>query len=214
MVNPDWVLRSLLDQAHVNRFYRGGKRLLDLLGGLVGCFALLILLPFIAIAIKMDDGGTVFYSQPRLGRNGKSYEILKFRTMKRDESQIAGGAKPTEENDARVTRIGRILRRSHLDELPQFYNILKGEMSLVGPRAEQPMIVEHLQDNIPFYRSRLFVKPGLTGWAQINYGYASNVEQNAIKLEYELYYIKHRNIGLDIAILFQTVSSVIWLKGR
>ncbi len=213
LLNPDWVLRSLVDQAHINRFYRAVKRLIDIAGGLVGSVILIFAYPIVSILILLDDGGPVIYKQQRLGRNGRIYKIIKFRTMRNEKSENAL-ATPTTENDERITKIGKLLRKSHLDELPQFLNILKGEMSLVGPRAEQPFIVEELQAKIPFYRSRLFVKPGLTGWAQINYGYASNAEQNAIKLEYDLYYIKHRNIVLDIAILFQTISSVFGLKGR
>ncbi len=213
LLNPDWVLRSLVDQSHISRFYQAIKRLIDIVGGIVGSMILLLATPILMVLILIDDGRPVFYKQLRLGRNGKIYKILKFRTMN-DEDQIEGGARPTQENDERVTKIGKFLRRSHLDELPQFLNILKGDMSLVGPRAEQPMIVQELQEKIPFYRSRLFVKPGLTGWAQINFGYASNAEQNAIKLEYDLYYIKHRNFMLDISILFQTMGSVIGLKGR
>ena len=130
------------------------------------------------------------------------------------DAEVDGKAKPAEENDERITSIGRLLRKSHLDELPQFLNILKGDMSLVGPRSERPMIINDLQNEIPFYRARLFVKPGLTGWAQVNFGYASGVEENAIKLEYDLYYIKHRNLTLEISILFQTFGAVIGLRGR
>jgi lipopolysaccharide/colanic/teichoic acid biosynthesis glycosyltransferase len=130
------------------------------------------------------------------------------------DAEIDGIAKPAEENDERITSIGRLLRKSHLDELPQFLNILKGDMSLVGPRSERPEIISGLQSEIPFYRARLFVKPGLTGWAQVNFGYAATVEDNAIKLEYDLYYIKHRNLTLEITILFQTFGAVIGLRGR
>ncbi|MAT43233.1 MAG: hypothetical protein CL609_12910 [Anaerolineaceae bacterium] len=213
LLSPDWVLRSLVDQSHISRFYRAIKRLIDILGGIIGSLILLLATPILSVLIYIDDGRPIFYKQLRLGRNGKIYKILKFRTMN-DANQVEGGATPTQENDNRVTKIGKFLRRSHLDELPQFLNILKGDMSLVGPRAEQPVIVQELQEKIPFYRSRLFVKPGLTGWAQINYGYASNAEENAVKLEYDLYYIKHRNFMLDISILFQTMGSVIGLKGR
>ena len=130
------------------------------------------------------------------------------------DAEIDGKAKPAEENDERITKIGHLLRKSHLDELPQFINILLGDMSLVGPRSERPMIINELQKTVPFYRARLFVKPGLTGWAQVNFGYASSNEENAIKLEYDLYYIKHRNITLDISIMFQTFGTVIGLRGR
>ena len=130
------------------------------------------------------------------------------------DAEKDGIARPAAINDDRTTRIGRLLRRTHLDELPQFFNILRGEMSLVGPRSERPEIIEELQSQIPFYRARLFVKPGLTGWAQVNYGYASGVEANSVKLEYDLYYIKRRTVTLDFIIMFRTIWTVIGFKGR
>ncbi len=213
LLESDWVLRSFVDQSHISRFYEIGKRALDIFGGLIGVAFLIILLPFISLAILISGRGPVFYRQVRLGKNGKEYKIIKFRSMNID-AEIDGQAKPAEENDERITSIGRLLRKSHLDELPQFLNILKGDMSLVGPRSERPMIINYLQNAIPFYRARLFVKPGLTGWAQVNFGYASSIEDNAIKLEYDLYYIKHRNLTLEISILFQTFGAVIGLRGR
>lgn len=213
LLKPDWLLRSFIDDAHVNRFYEIGKRLLDIIGGLIGVIFFLVLYPFIGLAIIIDNWGSVIYSQVRLGKNGKFYDILKFRTMYVD-AEKNGNFQPAEENDQRITMVGRILRKSHLDELPQFINILRGEMSLVGPRSERPMIVDDYQKCIPFYRGRLLVKPGLTGWAQVNYGYASNIEENAVKLEYDLYYIKHRDLIMDLSIMLLTVSSVIGLRGR
>jgi len=213
LLKPDWLLRSFIDDAHVNRFYEIGKRFLDIIGGLLGVIFFLVLYPFIGLAIIIDNWGSVIYSQVRLGKNGKLYEILKFRTMYVD-AEKNGNFQPAEENDQRITVVGRILRKSHLDELPQFINVLKGEMSLVGPRSERPMIVETYQKHIPFYRGRLLVKPGITGWAQVNYGYASTVEENAVKLEYDLYYIKHRDLIMDLSIMLLTVSSVIGLRGR
>lgn len=163
--------------------------------------------------ILLDSGRPVLYLQERLGKNGRVYKIIKFRTMKLD-AEKDGVARPATQNDQRATRFGRLLRRSHLDELPQIINILKGEMSWVGPRSERPEIIQNLEKEIPFYRARLFVKPGLTGWAQVNYGYAAGAEENSVKLEYDLYYIKHRNLGLDILILLRTVGNVLGLKGR
>lgn len=213
LLQSDWILRSFVDQAHANAFYDLAKRLLDLLGGLVGCLGMLIVLPFVALATLLDSGFPLFYSQERLGLYGKPYKIYKFRTMVRD-AEKDGRARPASENDERVTGVGRFLRRSHMDELPQFFNVLVGDMSLVGPRAERPQLIEKFQDKIPFYRARLFVKPGLTGWAQINFGYAWNIDTNTIKQEYDLYYIKHRNLVLDVIILVRTVSTVFGLKGR
>ena len=213
LLKPDWLLRSFIDDVHVNRFYEIGKRILDIFGGLFGVLFFMLLYPIIGLAIVSDNWGPIIYSQVRLGKNGKFYEILKFRTMYVD-AEKNGNFKPAEENDERITSIGKILRKSHLDELPQFINVLKGEMSLVGPRSERPMIVETYQKDIPFYRGRLLVKPGITGWAQVNYGYASTIEENAVKLEYDLYYIKHRDLLMDLSTMLLTVSSVIGLRGR
>jgi exopolysaccharide biosynthesis polyprenyl glycosylphosphotransferase len=213
LLKSDWLLRSFIDHAHINRFYELGKRFFDILGGFFGVIFFIVLYPIIGLAVIIDNWGPIIYSQIRLGKNGKNYNILKFRTMFVD-AEKNGNFQPAEENDQRITSIGKILRKSHLDELPQFYNVLKGEMSLVGPRSERPMIVESYQKHIPFYRGRLLVKPGITGWAQVNYGYASTIEENAIKLEYDLYYIKHRDLIMDLSIMLLTISSVIGLRGR
>jgi lipopolysaccharide/colanic/teichoic acid biosynthesis glycosyltransferase len=129
------------------------------------------------------------------------------------EAEKDGVARFAVENDERVTRIGKFFRKSHLDELPQFINVLRGDISMVGPRAERPEIITTLQKKVPFYRARLFVKPGVTGWAQINYHYASNIEETSIKLEYDLYYIMHRNIMLDLMIIFRTIGAVFGFRG-
>lgn len=213
LLESDWVLRSFVDQAHAGGFYELGKRLLDIFGGLVGSLFLILIFPFIAFLIYVDSGMPILYRQVRLGKNGKPYDILKFRTMIQD-AEKDGIARPASKDDDRATRIGRLLRKTHMDELPQFINVLRGDMSLVGPRAERPELVEELQKYIPFYRARLFVKPGLTGWAQVNYGYASNVAMNAIKLEYDLYYIKRRNLLLDILIMVRTFGTVLGFKGQ
>lgn len=213
LLQSDWMLRSFFDQAHTGGFYEMAKRLIDVLGGLVGTLMLMVLFPFIAIAILLDSGGPIFYTQKRLGKRGHPYSIIKFRTMARD-AEKDGVARLASQNDSRVTHVGKILRKSHLDEIPQFINVLRGDMSLVGPRAERPEIVEDFQEKIPFYRGRLLIKPGLTGWAQINYGYASTTEQNGTKLEYDLYYIKHRSLLLDLLILLRTTGTVIGFRGQ
>jgi lipopolysaccharide/colanic/teichoic acid biosynthesis glycosyltransferase len=133
--------------------------------------------------------------------------------MRRD-AEADGQPQWAREDDARATRVGRVLRRTHLDELPQFINVLRGEMSLVGPRAERPELVEYFQQHIPFYRARLLVKPGISGWAQINYGYAANIEETVVKLEYDLYYIKRRSMLMDLVILLRTPAMVLGLRGR
>jgi len=212
LLQSDWILRSFIDQLHVSSFYETAKRAFDILGSLIGGAFLLVLFPFISLAILLDSGRPVFYSQPRVGKNGVPYNILKFRTMVQD-AEKDGVARMAIVNDMRITRWGKWLRRSHLDELPQVINIFKGEMSLVGPRSEQVELVNQFQKQLPFYRGRFFVRPGLTGWAQINQRYASTVEDTAVKLEYDLYYIKHRNLMLDLSIIIRTVGSVIGFKG-
>ncbi|MCE1254153.1 MAG: sugar transferase [Anaerolineae bacterium] len=213
LLQSDWLLRYLVDQIRVEGFYEVAKRLMDIFGALVGLLILLVAFPFISIAIILDTGFPVFYSQARAGKNGHTYRMFKFRTMFTD-AEKDGSPKVTVENDNRITRFGWFLRKTHLDELPQFLNVLIGDMSLVGPRAERPELMDGLQAVVPFYRARLMVRPGLTGWAQVNFGYASNAEATAIKTEYDLYYIKHRNLLLDITILFRTVGTVIGFRGQ
>lgn len=213
LLGTDWMVRDFYDQAHSSVMQDVMKRAFDVAGACVGMIFLGICFPFIALAILIDSGRPIFYTQERLGLRGEPFKILKFRTMFTD-AEADGVARPASEADVRITRTGNFLRKSHLDELPQFINVLRGDVSLVGPRAERKEIVEQLQKTIPFYRGRLLVRPGITGWAQINYGYASGAEQNAVKLEYDLYYIKRRNLWLDISILFKTVQSVFGLKGR
>jgi len=212
-LESDWMLRSFIDQARGSGFYELAKRLLDILGGLTGLFIMIITFPFTSLAILIDSGMPIFYSQPRLGKSGKPYLIYKYRSMHRD-AEADGEVKPASENDPRITRVGGFLRRTRLDELPQFWNVLRGEMSLVGPRAERYELVNAYQKQIPFYRARLLVKPGLSGWAQINYGYAASVYDTVIKLEYDLYYIKHRSFLMDLNIILRTLGTVIRRSGR
>jgi exopolysaccharide biosynthesis polyprenyl glycosylphosphotransferase len=212
-LEADWILRSFVDQTRINRSYELLKRLLDICGGLAGVCIILLTLPFLGLAILIDSGLPIFYSQIRSGRGDQPYRIIKYRTM-RQNAEPNGLPQWAEENDARATRVGRFLRRTHLDELPQFINVLRGEMSLVGPRAERPELVAWFQRHVPFYRARLLVKPGITGWAQINFGYASTIEETIVKLEYDLYYIKRRNLWLDILILGRTPATVLGLRGR
>lgn len=214
LLQSDWILRSFVDQRTVGVFYEGIKRLMDIVGGLVGTLIFLICAPFVSFMILLETGRPILFTQSRLGKNGQKYIIIKFRTMLQTVSEKFSLPRAATAGDTRVTRIGRFLRKSHLDELPQFFNVLSGEMSLVGPRAEQSELVDLYQFKIPFYRARLLVKPGLTGWAQVNYGYAATVEETASKLEYDLYYIKHRNFLLDFVILVRTFSTVIGLKGQ
>ena len=213
ILEADWILRSFVDDTSVSGFYNIGKRIVDILGGLIGVGLFLLLLPPVAFLIFIDSGLPIFYRQTRLGRSGKPYRIIKFRTMVQD-AEKDGEAKWASEDDQRVTSVGKFLRKTHLDEFPQFINVLRGEMSLVGPRSERPRLVENLQKKVPFYRARLLVKPGVTGWAQINYGYPENIEETIDKLEYDLYYIKNRSLLLDLRIILNTPGTIFGLKGK
>jgi exopolysaccharide biosynthesis polyprenyl glycosylphosphotransferase len=213
LLEADWLLRSFVDDTRISAFYEIGKRLMDMIGGLVGVLVLLLILPFVGLATLLDDGWPIFYSQTRLGKGGRPYQIIKFRTMIKD-AEADGTPQWAKEDDERATRVGKILRKTRLDEWPQFINVLRGEMSLVGPRSERPKLIEHFQNHVPFYRARLLVKPGITGWAQINFSYAASVEETITKLEYDLFYIKHRSLWLDLIILLRTPATMFGLRGQ
>ena len=212
-LDSEWLIRSFVDEARVNGFYEIEKRLIDILIALAGLILYLVLYPFIAIVILLDSGFPIVYKQIRSGKGGKPYTFYKFRSMRQD-AEKNGNVQVTHENDERITRTGGFLRRTHIDELPQAWNVLRGEMSIIGPRAERPELIEKYQKEIPFYRARLLVKPGITGWAQVNYGYSATIAENTEKLEYDLYYIKHRNLFMDISVILRTVGQVIGFRGR
>ena len=212
-LESDWVIRSFVDQVRMSAVYELFKRVMDVAGGILGILVFAIAFPLTATAIALESGFPIFYSQARLGRGGRVFKIHKFRTMKHN-AEPDGEVKLAAANDPRVTRVGNFLRRTRLDETPQFWSVLGGEMSLVGPRAERPELVAEFQRQIPFYRARLLVKPGLTGWAQINYGYVANVRETAVKLEYDLYYIKHRTLPMDFQIVLRTIGTVLRRTGR
>ena len=205
-----WLL-SLQQRGETSRVYAVFKRLVDIVAGFLGLVVLAVLLPFVWVAVKLEDRGPIFHKQDRVGHFGRPFEILKLRTMR---------ARPGEKlhwtamDDERINRVGKVLRRLHLDELPQAWNILRGDMSVVGPRPEQIRYVEELRESIPYYNTRLSVRPGLTGWAQVNYGYGSGVEGSTVKLSYDLYYIKHQSVALDLLIIARTLFAVATLKGR
>ena len=205
-----WLL-SLQQRGETSRVYAVFKRLVDIVAGFLGLVVLAVMLPFVWVAVKLEDRGPVFHKQDRVGHFGRPFEILKLRTMR---------ARPGEKlhwtalDDDRITRVGKVLRRLHLDELPQAWNILRGDMSVVGPRPEQIRYVEELRVSIPYYNTRLSVRPGLTGWAQVNYGYGSGIEGSTVKLSYDLYYIKHQSVALDLLIIARTLFAVATLKGR
>jgi exopolysaccharide biosynthesis polyprenyl glycosylphosphotransferase len=212
-LESDWLIRSFVDQARAGGFFEMTKRLLDILVGLVGLGICILVAPITALIILIDSGFPIIYKQIRSGKGGRQYNIYKFRTMRQD-AEKDGEVRVAEEHDARVTRSGVFLRRTHIDELPQFWNVLRGEMAVVGPRAERPELILKYQQEIPFYRARLLVKPGITGWAQVNYGYSATIEQTIVKIEYDLYYIKHRSLFMDIVIILRTVTQIIGFRGR
>lgn len=189
------------------------KRLLDLAFGVLGGAVFLLLLPVVAVVIRLDSRGPIFYRQERMGRHGTVFTVIKFRSMVKD-AERDGTAQWATKDDGRITRVGRFLRKTRLDELPQILNVLRGEMSMVGPRPERPQFIEKLQQQIPFYRTRLAAKPGLTGWAQVNYGYGASVNDALIKLQYDLFYLKHQSIWFDLKILLRTVAVVLKMKGQ
>ncbi|QCB55192.1 TIGR03013 family PEP-CTERM/XrtA system glycosyltransferase [Sphingopyxis sp. PAMC25046] len=194
------------------RISKVGKRLFDILASLIVLVVGLPLIIVAGIAVVLDSRGPVFYRQPRVGLFGEPYDIFKIRSMRTD-AEASGKAVWASENDPRVTRVGRIIRKLRIDELPQTWCVLKGDMSFVGPRPERPSFVEELEKKLPYYAERHMVKPGLTGWAQINYPYGASVEDARVKLEYDLYYAKNYSPFLDLLILLQTVRVVLWPEG-
>ncbi|MBI2304189.1 MAG: sugar transferase [Chloroflexi bacterium] len=192
--------------------YSGLKRLGDIVVSTIGLLIGSPILLTTALAVRLDSPGPIFYTQERMGKTGRVFPLIKFRTMIQ-EAEKDGRPRWASYNDPRVTRLGRFLRHTRLDELPQLVNVIKGEMSLVGPRPERPHFVAQLETQIPFYRARLFVRPGITGWAQINYSYGNSVEDALVKLQYDLYYIKHQSPYLDLFILFKTLGVMLTFKG-
>jgi lipopolysaccharide/colanic/teichoic acid biosynthesis glycosyltransferase len=189
-----------------------GRRLFDLAGAVIGLAVLAPVLLLAALAIVLDSPGPPLYRQERVGRHGRRFRMLKLRTMVRD-AEADGYPVWAQNQDPRVTRAGSFLRRSRLDEAPQLWNVLRGEMSIIGPRPERPEFVAELSAVLPEYEARHAIRPGLTGWAQVRYKYTSSLEDAATKLEYDLYYVRHRSIGLDALILLKTVLVVLRLEG-
>ncbi|HEX2033389.1 MAG TPA: sugar transferase, partial [Chloroflexota bacterium] len=209
-VGSYWMVT--LPQHRVSLGYTLAKRAFDVVLACLGLLGTAIILPFIALAIRLNSPGPIFYSQERVGELGKVFRLLKFRSMVADAEQN-GQAVWAQKGDSRITPVGRFLRATRLDELPQFWNVLRGDMSVIGPRPERPQFVEMLEQEIPFYRSRLFVKPGLGGWAQVNYRYGSSVHDALIKLQYDLYYVKHQSLVLDLVIAWRTLGVMLRFKG-
>jgi exopolysaccharide biosynthesis polyprenyl glycosylphosphotransferase len=199
-------------RSNQNHLYLVFIRFVDLLLGVVGIAFGFFLIPFILFGNSIANRGPLFYTQERVGKNGIVFNILKFRTMVQNAE--ANGAVFTTLNDSRVTSFGKFLRKVRLDEFPQFYNIIKGEMSVIGPRPERPVFVNEIAETMPFYETRHIIKPGLTGWAQVNYAYGESLDDSLIKLQYDLYYIKHRSIFLDINICVKTLSTILFYRGQ
>ena len=211
-LSPQWFLENTGFEIYHNNFNLKAKRLLDLLFALlIGIFAAPVIV-LAAIIVKLESKGPVFFIQERIGEGNKKFNIVKFRSMTTDAEK--DGPQWASKNDNRVTKFGKIMRATRIDELPQLWNVLRGEMSFVGPRPEREFFIQQLEKEIPYYNLRHTVKPGLTGWAQVMYPYGASVEDAYRKLQYDLYYIKHHSIPFDVKVLLKTVTIVIFGKGR
>src|SRR5208282_3892767 len=209
-LNPSWIVFN--DGFRRSSSFIFLRRLFSLAISLTGLIIAAPLIPFIILAVRLDSEGPAFYTQTRMGKGGRLFKVVKFRTMRVD-AEFATGPQWAGDNDPRVTRVGRFLRTSRLDEIPQLWCVLKGDMAFVGPRPERPEFVEWLSKEIDFYFVRHMIRPGLTGWAQVKYKYGSTVEDAREKLQYDLFYMKNASIGLDLMIMFLTIKTVIWGKG-
>ncbi len=211
-VGKDFYKYFPFSRSNQNKLYLFFNRVSDVFFSIIGLLFGIVILPIILIGNLLGNRGPIFYTQERVGKNGHIFRILKLRTMVQNaESE---GMKWAQKNDVRVTKFGKFLRRTRLDEIPQFYNVLKGEMSLIGPRPERPFFVQELSKIIPFYETRHIIKPGLSGWAQVNSRYGASVDDSLTKLQYDLYYIKHRSFFLDANIIIKTLSTVIYFRGQ
>lgn len=195
-----------------NKLYLFFNRIMDVILSLVGLLFGILLLPIVIVGNLIGNRGCLFYHQIRVGRNGNHFKIYKLRSMVKDAEK--DGAQFSYKGDSRITKFGAFLRRTRLDEFPQFINVLKGDMSIIGPRPERPEFVSMLNEKIPFYEVRHVVKPGITGWAQVNAKYGENTEDSLEKLQYDLYYIKHRSMFLDISIVTKTLSTIVFFRGQ
>jgi sugar transferase (PEP-CTERM system associated) len=209
-LRPSWLIFST--GFRKTRSLLAVKRAMDIVGSLVGLLLALPIMAVVALAVRLSSSGPILYEQKRVGLNGRVFRIHKFRSMRADAEATTGAVWSTA-NDTRVTSVGRFIRLTRLDELPQLWNVLRGDMSLVGPRPERPEFVSQLTDEIPFYGQRHVVKPGLTGWAQIRYTYGASVEDTIEKLQYDLYYIKNMSVALDAVIAIETLKIIILRRG-
>jgi sugar transferase (PEP-CTERM system associated) len=210
-LNPSMMIFA--DGFRLDRTMLFMRRVVSLLTSLTILLLCLPLIPFIVLAIKLNSPGPVLFRQERVGRNGIAFTLYKFRTMYHN-AEANTGPIWVELGDPRITRVGKFLRISRLDEIPQLWNVLKGDMGFVGPRPERPEFVQWLADKIPYYNFRHIIRPGVTGWAQVRYQYGASLEQTKEKLKYDLYYIKHMSVALDLVILVETIKTVLWARGR
>jgi sugar transferase (PEP-CTERM system associated) len=210
LINESWFIDNLT--AIDKKMFESAKRLLDIFGAIILGVPTIAILPLIAIIIKLDSKGPIFYSQKRTGQGNKEINIFKLRSMRTDAER--DGAKWAEKNDDRITRVGGILRKTRIDELPQLWNVLRGELSFIGPRPERPEFVETLKKEIPHYEMRHLVKPGLSGWAQVNFPYGASVEDANQKMQYDLYYLKNRSLTLDADIALRTIATILRRAGQ
>jgi sugar transferase (PEP-CTERM system associated) len=187
------------------------RRLVSITASFILLAICLPFIPFVILAVRLSSPGPIFFRQTRVGLRGRPFSVIKFRTMRQDAE--ATGAVWAAKNDPRVTPLGRFMRRTRLDEVPQLWNVLRGEMGFVGPRPERPEFVQWLSGEIPFYELRHLIRPGLTGWAQVRYHYGASLEETKQKLEYDLYYVKHLSLGLDLLIMFETVKTILLRRG-
>ncbi len=190
---------------------QAARRLVSIAVSLTGLLICLPLIPFLILAVRLSSPGPIFFRQTRIGLRGRTFSIIKFRTMRQDAEM--DGAVWATRNDPRVTPLGRFMRTTRLDEIPQLWNVLRGEMGFVGPRPERPEFVEWLNREIPYYELRHMVRPGITGWAQVRYKYGASLEETKRKLEYDLYYVKHLSLGLDLLIMFETIKTIVLGRG-
>lgn len=211
-IGDHWSVSMPIEHPGTRAFWHLSKRVFDIIWASLGLIVLAVLFPFLATAIYLDSPGPIFYTQERVGRYGRPFRVYKFRSMIPDAEKE--GAVWASEEDLRVTWVGRFLRKMHVDEFPQFLNILKGEMSVVGPRPERPEFMDELAEEIPFYRVRFAVKPGMAGWGLIHQGYGASKEDALVKLQYDLYYIKYQSFWLDLMVLGRTFLDAFSFGGR
>ncbi|PKB17479.1 sugar transferase [Flavobacterium sp. 5] len=211
-ISRDFYRFFPFSRSNHNKLYLLSIRLSEIVLSLIGLSIGFVLIPIILIGNAFWNKGKLFYTQKRVGKDGVVFKIIKFRTMIKNAEK--SGAVFAQINDSRVTKFGKFLRKTRIDEFPQFINILKGDMAVIGPRPERPEFVNKIAEIMPFYETRHIIKPGLTGWAQVNYSYGEKLEDSLIKLQYDLYYIKHRSIYLDLDIAFKTISTILFYRGQ